>query len=51
MLGVKIQRQHGGLGIKHNKKGSLLGTKIYPVKKSSLISYHNNDKMKSYLEK
>ena len=52
MLGVKLQRQNGGLGIKNNnKKGSLLGVKIYPGKKSSLISYHNNDQKKSYLEK
>ena len=30
MLGVKMQRYHGGLGIKNNKKGSLLGQKINP---------------------
>ena len=52
MLGVKLQRQNGGLGIKNNKKGSLLGVKIAPMgKKSSLISYHNNNQPKSYLEK
>ena len=32
MLGVKMQRyHHGGLGIKNNKKGSLLGQKINPL--------------------
>ena len=54
MLGVKIQRyHHGGLGIKNNKKGSLLGQKINPLhhKKNSLISYHSNEPKKSNLEK
>ena len=54
MLGVKLQRQNGGVGIKNNKKGSTLGVKIYPInKKNSLISAyaHNNDSKKSYLEK
>ncbi len=53
MLGVKIQRYSGGLGIKNNKKGSLLGNKINPFhhKKNSLISYHSNEPKKSYLEK
>ena len=52
MLGVKLQKQNGGLGIKNNKRASLLGVKIYPMgKKNSLISYHNNDSKKSYLEK
>ena len=54
MLGVKLQRQNGGLGIKNNKRASLLGVKIYPMgKKNSLISAyaHNNDQKKSYLEK
>jgi hypothetical protein len=53
MLGVKLQRQNGGLGIKNNVKGSnAMGKKIYPIgKKNGLISYNSMENKKSYLEK
>jgi hypothetical protein len=54
MLGVKLQRQHGGLGIKNNVRGSnALGKKNNPNygKKNSLISYNSSENKKSYLEK
>ena len=54
MLGVKLQRQNGGLGIKNNVKGSnAIGKKIYPMhnKKNGLISYNSMENKKSYLEK
>jgi hypothetical protein len=54
MLGRKIQKNaYNNLGMKMNKKGSLIGHKIQPMNalKNSLISYHNNEPKKSYLEK
>ena len=54
MLGRKIQHHaHNNIGMKINKKRSMIGHKIQPLNasKNSLISYHNNDQKKSYLEK
>jgi hypothetical protein len=54
MLGRKIQKNaYSNLGMKMNKRGSLIGHKIQPMNalKSSLISYNNNENKKSYLEK
>ena len=54
MLGVKLQRQLGSVGIKNNIRGSnSMGKKNNPNygKKNSLISYNSSENKKSYLEK
>ncbi len=53
MLGKKHHKNSYSLGLKNNKRGSMIGHKIYPINasKNGLISYHNNEPKKSYLEK
>jgi hypothetical protein len=53
MLGRRIQKSGYSLGMKNNKKGSMIGQRISPVNavKNGLISYNSNETKKSYLEK
>ena len=53
MLGQRVQKSGYSLGMKNNKKGSMLGQRVVPVNatKNGLISYNSNEPKKSYLEK
>jgi hypothetical protein len=53
MLGRRIQKSGYSLGMKNNKKSSMIGQRISPVNavKNGLISYNSNETKKSYLEK
>jgi hypothetical protein len=53
MLGKRIQKSGYSLGMKNNKKGSMIGQRVVPLNanKNGLISYNSNEPKKSYLEK
>jgi hypothetical protein len=53
MLGKRVQKSTYSLGMKNNKKASLIGQRVMPLNanKNGLMSYNSNEPKKSYLEK